>query len=126
MDVMSLPPDWRKQLQAVYPKRNGQGWVKAGQQIQKHLQDGESFDDMLIGADNYRKHCAVSGEFVRMAQTFFGPNMWWLEFMEFEDEKNELTLDDKAAEYGLKRQDGEDDNSLNTRLGVAMTREKYK
>ena len=115
---MTKPPkDWRKQISAVYPKRNGQGWIKTGEQIAKHLADGESFEEMLLGADNYRKCCAVEEtepRFIKMAQTFFGPNMWWLEFLECETAENELTLDDKAAEYDIKRQEGEDDASLKT------------
>ena len=126
---MKLPPDWRKQLQAVYPKRNGQGWIKAGEKIEEHLANGESFEEMLRGADNYRKCCAKEGtepQYIRMAQTFFGPNMWWLEFMELEDAENELTLDDEAAEYGIQRQENEGDDSLKVRLGVAMTKRQYR
>lgn len=123
-----LPKDWRKQISAVYPKRNGQGWINAGTKIAEHLANGESFDEMLRGADNYRKCCAEEGtepQYIRMAQTFFGPNMWWLEFQENESVENELTLDDKAAEYDIIRQEDEDDTSLKTRIGVAMTRKQY-
>ena len=121
----TLPPDWRKQLQAVYPKRKGQGWIKAGKQLEKHLENGESWDAILRGSDNYRRHCAASGEFVRMAQTFFGPNMWWLEFQDDDTESNELTLDDTAKDCGLTRADGESDESLKRRIGIAQTKRLY-
>lgn len=122
---MELPKDWRQQLLKAYPKRNGQGWMRAKAQIERHLQNGESWDEMVLGANNYRKHIAVSGEFVRMAQTFFGPNMWWLEFLESENCSNEITLDDEAGEYGLVRGDGESDESLKKRIGTAQTKSKY-
>lgn len=120
-----LPEDWRQQLLKVYPKRNGQGWQNAKRQILKHLENGESFEEMLRGADNYRKHIALSGEFVRMAQTFFGPNLWWLEFQEDDEISNEFTLDDDAAQYGLTRADGESDESLRRRVGTAQTKKQY-
>ena len=77
---------------------------------------------MLVGADNYRRHCAATGEYVRMAQTFFGPNMWWLEFQDDEDAVNEVTLDDTARECGLARGEGESDESLTGRISVAQTK----
>ena len=120
-----IPKDWQKQLSTAYPKRKGQGWVKTGQQIEKHIKDGQDFDEMLIGANNYRKHCATSGEFVRMAQTFFGPNLWWLEFQDDDDDTNEITLDDTARDCGLERQEGEGDESLTRRIGISMTNRKY-
>lgn len=120
-----LPSDWRKQLQAVYPKRRGQGWADAGRKIEKHLKDGASFEEMVRGADNYRRHCAQTGEFVRMAKTFFGPDMWWEEFLDDDDVTNELTLDDEGKQYGLVRQPGEEDESFKRRIGVAMTRKMY-
>jgi hypothetical protein len=123
---MELPKDWRQQLQKVYPKRRGQGWVNAGKQIAKQLVSGESFEEMLIGADNYRRHCAVTGEFVRMAQTFFGPNMWWTEYLDDEDCINEVTIDDQARDVGLVRQDGESDDHLKRRIGVAQTEAMYR
>ena len=120
-----LPDDWQKQLSAVYPKRKGQGWQNAKRQILQHLKNGESFDEMLRGSDNYRKHIAVSGEFVRMAQTFFGPNMWWLEFLDDEEVENEYTLDDEASKYGLTRGENESDESLKRRIGTAQTKRQY-
>ena len=120
-----LPNDWRQQLMKVYPKRKGQGWVKAGKQIEKHLANGEDFEEMLRGADNYRRHCAESGEFVRMAQTFFGPNMWWLEFEDDDTAENAITLDDTAKDCGLVRAEGESDESLSRRIGIAQTKRLY-
>ncbi len=96
----------------------------AGKQIAKHLDNGESFEEMLKGADNYRRYIAESGEFVRMAQTFFGPNMWWLEYDDA-DCSNEITLDDKAKDHGITRQPNESDSDLNSRIGVAMTKQQY-
>ena len=120
-----LPTDWRQQLSKVYPKRNGQGWVNAKRQILKHLSEGEDFEEMLLGADNYRKYIAESGEFVRMAQTFFGPQMFWTEFQELVVTENEITLDDTAKELGLERQENESDESLNGRIGIAQTKKLY-
>ncbi len=120
-----LPKDWRQQLQSAYPKRMGQGWLNAKRQIQIHLEAGELFDEMVQGANNYRVHCAESGEFVRMAQTFFGPNMWWLEFLDDESCENVITLDDEAKSQGLIRSDGESDNSLKDRIGTAQTKAMY-
>ena len=119
-----LPTDWRQQLSKVYPKRNGQGWVNAKRQILVHLKEGESWEEMLLGADNYRKYIVESGEFVRMAQTFFGPNMWWTEFQESVGE-NEITLDDTAKDLNLERQENESDASLNSRIGIAQTNKLY-
>jgi hypothetical protein len=120
-----LPQDWRQQLSKVYPKRNGQGWQNAKRQIIKHLEEGESFEEMLTGADNYRRHIAESGEFVRMAQTFFGPAMFWTEFQESVVAENEVTLDDEAGDLGLKRGPNESDESLKTRIGIAQTKALY-
>lgn len=124
--MTNLPPDWRDQLKAVYPKRKGQGWLEAKKQILKHLKNGESFEEMLQGAKNYRRHVALTGEHVRMAQTFFGPTMWWTEFLDDEDTTNELTLDDQCREYGIERQPKESDTKLKKRLGIAMTNRMYK
>jgi len=119
-----IPDNWRQQLQAVYPRRRGQGWIMAGKQIAKHLADGESFAEMVQGADNYRRYIAQSGEFVKMAQTFFGPNMWWLEYDD-DDCINEVTLDDTASDNGLTRQPNETDEQLKLRIGVAQTSKLY-
>ncbi len=119
-----IPKDWRQQLQAVYPRRRGQGWIMAGKQIAKHLDNGESFDEMLKGADNYRRYIAESGEFVRMSKTFFGPNMWWLEYDDA-DCSNEVTLEDTASDCGLTRAENETDESLKRRIGVAITKREY-
>ncbi len=120
-----LPPNWRQQLQAVYPRRRGQGWVMAGKQIAKHLDNGESFEDMLRGADNYRRYIAESGEFIRMAKTFFGPQMFWLEFDD-DDCTNEITLDDTAKDAGIERQPNESDESLKQRIGISQTNSMYR
>ena len=123
--MSELPDDWRDQLKAVYPHRKGQGWIRAKQQIENHLANGEDFEAMLRGADNYRRHVAATNEFVRMAQTFFGPNMWWLEFQDDVEVSNEITLDDTARECGLERGPDESDESLKQRIGVAQTKAIY-
>ena len=119
-----LPPDWKQQLLKVYPKRQGQGWVNTEKWITKHLEAGEDFEAMLSGANSYRRYIATSGEFVKMAQTFFGPSKFWLEFDD-EDCANEVTLDDEAQQFDIKRQQGEGDEHLKKRLGVAMTKKQY-
>ncbi len=119
-----LPPDWFEQLRAAYPRRKGQGWVAAKRQILKHLDNGESFDEILKGTHCYRRYIAESGEFVRMARTHFGPQMFWLEFDD-DDCSNEITLDDTAGDCGLTRAEGEDNESLNKRIGIAQTKAMY-
>ena len=110
----------------VYPKRRGQGWIKAEEKIREHLKNGHgTFEEMLKGANNYRKYIAESGEYARMAQTFFGPNQWWTEFMDDEEIENELTLDDEAERYDLTRAENESDESLRNRVGTAQTKAQY-
>ena len=123
---MKCPPDWRQQLREAYPKRQGQGWTNVGKQIHKHIENGESWDEMLAGANAYRRYIAqteTEPAFIKMAATFFGPGLWWLEYDE--DEGNEITLDDQANEFNLIRQENENDESLKARIGVAMTKRQY-
>ena len=125
---MSLPPDWLKQIRDVYPKRTGgQGWGNVKRLVPALIERGESFEDLLDGAERYGEYCRTTNEkYVRMAQTFFGPGEWWLEDYDIpRDGSVELTLDQEAEGYSLKRQDGESDDSLRRRLGIAMTNQRY-
>ena len=121
-----IPPDWFEQIRAEYPKRKGQGWINAKRQIEKHLANGESFDAMLRGTINYRRYCATSGEFVRMARTHFGPSMFWLEFQDNDTCENEITVDDEAADVGLIRAPFESDEVLQRRIAIAQVNKQYK
>jgi len=76
-----LPNDWLKQLKLVYPKRGaGQGWGKVKKLVHILIEDGESWEDILAGAKRYGDYCRATNEqYVRMAQTFYGPDEWWQE-----------------------------------------------
>lgn len=82
-----LPEDWLIQLQEVYPKRrNGQGWgrVKTTKGVKglvpALIEDGETWADIYAGAKRYGDYCRTTNEqYVRMAQTFYGPVEWWRE-----------------------------------------------
>ena len=122
-----LPKDWQKQIKDAYPKRQGQGWKLAFQKIQAHIKNGHDFEDILKGANNYRKYCAeneIDSQYIKMAVTFFGPGEWWNEYDEVQV-ANELTLDDIASSLGLTRQSGESDESLKRRIGNAQTLKQY-
>jgi hypothetical protein len=124
-----LPDDYMKQLQSVYPKRHGgQGWRKVRTElIPKLIKEGVTFEDLLEAAKGYGDYCrATNDQYVRMAQTFFGPGGWWEEEYDIPtDGSVELTLDQEATKYGIMRQEGEDDESLRNRVGIAMTKQRY-
>lgn len=126
---MNIPFDWRQQLRESYPKRKGhQNWQQCGERIARHLKNGESWDEMLIGAKNYRKLCAEENTepcYISQATTFYGPKMLWTEYQEMDDCSNAPSLDDKAQDVGLTRADGESDEHLSGRIGIAMTRKAY-
>ena len=122
-----LPHDWQKLIKLAYPKRRGQGWKIAFEKIEKHVEDGHTFEDILKGADNYRRYCAeneIEAKYIKMASTFFGPGEWFYEYDDL-DESNELTLDDMASSLGLTRQEGETDDHLKMRIGHAQTMKAY-
>ena len=81
---MDLPEDWLEQLRAHYPRRSGgQGWGNVPRLVRARIRGGCSFESILAGTTDYRQHCEATGivgtEFVRMAQTFYGPGCWFLE-----------------------------------------------
>lgn len=124
-----MTPEQFKELRQAYPKRKGDnGWVECRNRIDTHLENGESWEEMLRGAHNYRKFCAENQEdtrFIKQARTFFGPNMWWLEWQEMPDDENTVSVDDEAEKLGLVRGEGEDDESLKRRIGIAQTMLQY-
>lgn len=123
-----LPSDWLKQIQKAYPRRTGgQGWGYVKRRIPELIKKGETFEDLLAGAQQYGDLCRATNEkFVRMARTFYGPDEWWLEDYELpSDGSVELTVDQEAELCGLQRQNGETDEQLMHRIGVAQTNKKY-
>ncbi len=78
-----------ERLKAVGPKRRGAHvWPAAQRLIERHLEDGQDFEQMVKGWSNYATHCRQTGsdgtEFVLMARTFFGRDMHWLEWCEMD------------------------------------------
>ena len=102
---MSLPDDWLKQIQAVYPRRRGgQGWGYVKRRVPELIKEGNDFEDILAGAKSYGDYCKATGEeYVRMARTFFGPDEWWAEdytVQTFTPRRPpaEVTAEDRAAD----------------------------
>jgi hypothetical protein len=78
-----------EKLKAVGPRRRGSHvWKAVERQIARHLIDGEDFEQMVLGWQNYARHCKQTGsdgtEFVMMARTFFGRDMHWQEWAEMD------------------------------------------
>lgn len=123
-----LPSDWLEQIKSVYPRRSGgQGWGYVKRRIPDLVEQGHTFAELFEGAKEYGEYCrATNNKYVRMARTFFGPDEWWLEDYDIpRDGSAELTLDQEAEEYDLVRQEGESDESLKQRLGIAVTKRMY-
>ena len=126
-----LPTDFLDQIKAVYPKRvGGQGYGHVKKRIPQLIQAGETWEGLLEGAKRYAALMDATGQtrtpYVMQARTFYGPGEWWLEDYELPtDGSVQLTLDQEAAQHDLIRQDGESDESLKRRMGVAMTKARY-
>ncbi len=129
---MALPKDWEQQIRAAYPKRTGgQGWGHVRKRIPQLVKQGEAFENILAGTKRYAAlQKAIGNEgtpYVMQARTFYGPGEWWCEEYELPtDGSVELSLDQEAFQYGLTRAEGEDDESLSKRLGIAMTNARYR
>ena len=77
------PPEFDK-LWDSYPKRGGShSKLEALKQWQARLKQGHSADAMQLGVDAYHAHLAATGklgtEYVKMARTFLGPNLHFLD-----------------------------------------------
>ena len=126
-----LPGDWLDQIRKAYPKRvGGQGWGLVRTKVLRLVAQGESFDEILAGAQAYGDLMRATGDagtcYVKQAATFFGPGEWWREEYDLPtDGTVELTIDQQAEQHGIQRAAGEDDASLTARLGVAMTKQRY-
>jgi hypothetical protein len=126
-----LPEDWLDQIRQHYPKRaGGHGWGHLKKRIPELIRVGHDFEEMLEGVKRYAALQLAIGNvgtpYVMQARTFFGPGEWWLEDYDLPtDGSVELTLDQQAEQYGITRQEGEGDESLKKRLGIAMTMKKY-
>lgn len=92
-----------ERLKAVGPKRRGSHvWKAVERLIARHVEDGEDFELMVTGWQNYARHCRQTHsdgtEFVMMARTFFGRDMHWHEWAEMDlRSPQEIALDAKWA-----------------------------
>ena len=126
-----LPTDWLEQIRAHYPKRvGGQGWGHVKRRVPELIQLGEDFEDLLEGVKRYSALMKATKTertaYVMQARTFFGPGEWWMEDYELPNDGSvDLTLDQEAEQYGLQRQENENDESLKRRLGIAITNQRY-
>ena len=126
-----LPSDWLKQIKASYPKRcGGHGWGHVRKRIPELVKSGESFEDILAGVKRYAALMdatrTTGSMFVMQARTFFGPGEWWLEDYDLpSDGSVDLSLDQIADKLGLKRTEGELDESFSVRVGIAQTKLIY-
>ena len=80
-----------KRLKAEYPKRargRGYEWPKAYLNIKKRLSEGHSFEGILQGTKDYCAASKISGdygtEYIKMASTFYGPGLHFLDEYELE------------------------------------------
>ena len=100
-------------LKETYPKRakgKAYGWPKAFTEIQKRIKEGHSWGDILQGTKDYCAATKLSGdygtEFIKMASTFYGVGLHFLDEYEFEDavpevryrKPQELTEEQKAED----------------------------
>ena len=79
-----LPADWLEQLKNEYPKRaGGHGWGHARVRVLARIKEGHAFEQIKDGTSRYRHYCTNAGisgtEFVKQAQTFYGPGLWFLD-----------------------------------------------
>jgi len=88
----NLPKDYLAQLKAEYPKRakgKAYGWPEAFKQLQMRFKEGHDFETILQGTKDYCAACRISGdygsEFVKMASTFYGKQLCFLDEYELED-----------------------------------------
>lgn len=78
-----------ERLKQVGPKRRGSHvWVAAQRLIERHIEEGADFEQMVKGWENYARHCKQTRsdgtEFVMMARTFFGRDRHWEEWAEMD------------------------------------------
>ena len=126
-----LPDDFLAQLKAVYPKRADHGWVAVERQIRKWVANGQDFAAMLAGAKAYAIQSMRDGteaRFIKMARTFFGPDMWWVEFAELATSQRAEHLKTRARQLGFAQISDEllqDLDALEAKLtGIAKQREE--
>jgi hypothetical protein len=120
-----LPDNWFELLKNEYPKRpGGQGWGSVKKLVPRAIQSGATWDEILAGTKAYKKWVQSSGkagtEYIRMAQTFFGPGEWWAEEYEVEAEVVKTDWNAVAEDLGIPvRQEGEEMEAFRRRIGVA-------
>ncbi len=107
-----------EKLKAVGPTRRGSHvWKAVERLVARHIADGEDFEQMVLGWQNYARHCRQTGsegtEFVMMARTFFGRDMHWLEWAELDlrtpaqvaQDTKWAALEDRARALGFNTVD---------------------
>ena len=126
-----LPPDWLPQIKAAYPMRKGAyGWYDLKRHMKARIADF-SWDDIIEGTKRFRKF-AVEDEiwgtcFVMQPVKFYGRGCYFTEDWATDIAASpQMTLDAEAEDYGLVRADGESDESLKHRLGIAQTMKIHK
>ena len=84
--------NWLSLLKAEYPKRSrgkAYGWPDAFKQLQKRFSEGHTFEDILQGTKDYCSASKLSGdygtEFIKMASTFYGSGLHFMDEYETED-----------------------------------------
>ena len=87
-----VPDNWLDLLKSEYPKRSrgkAYGWPDAFKQIQLRFKEGHSFESILQGTKDYCVASKLSGdygtEFIKMASTFYGKQLCFLDEYELED-----------------------------------------
>lgn len=123
---MSLPSNWLSIIKQEYPRRaGGNGWKAVERLVPKAISDGATWEDILAGTKGYARYVRSSGkngsEFVRMARTFFGPDCWWEEFIEAEQDAAPATdWSVVAADLGIPaKQASESMEDFRRRIGIA-------
>lgn len=120
-----MTSDQLQQIRNAYPKRQGsQGWYgKPFQQIiNARLSEGHTFDDMLNGAEAYKKHCdhtqITNTCFVMQAKRFFGPSLYFLETYEVPEETRVYRKPEEYTEEQRKADQAKAWKELNRLRGV--------
>ena len=126
-----LPSDWIQQIRSSYPKRCGsQGWGHMETSVPRLVKSGKSFEEILAGVKRYAVFTDATHQtgsvWVMQASKFFGPGKYWQEDYDLpSDGSVDLSLDQIADKLGLKRTEGELDESFSVRVGIAQTKLIY-
>ena len=125
-----LPDDWLEQIKQHYPKRKGSyGWWELERHVKARLNQF-TWEQIDKGTRRYRNFAILEDiygtSFVMQPIRFYGTGCYFMEDWQTEIESAQLNVDDTAQEHGLTRAEGESDESLNKRIGIAQTRKLYQ